>query len=156
MDKKIYSKAKVLVLDGTGMDNAKFEQIKKHLLYDQYALQKKDGQLAEERQRVDKMKENVLQLKLEVYDLKKKSEVYAYNMAELKHWIALKTGECDELRQTLKEERSKNLCIRCYERVINCIIAPCGHQITCIECSQELAACPLCNAKKHVIRTYRL
>lgn len=46
-------------------------------------------------------------------------------------------------------------CILCYENSIDCVITPCGHQICCLECSENLTACPVCNSEGQFIRIFK-
>lgn len=36
-------------------------------------------------------------------------------------------------------------CIICFERSIDCVITPCGHQVCCLSCGERLRSCPVCN-----------
>lgn len=46
-------------------------------------------------------------------------------------------------------------CIICMDAKINCVATPCGHQVCCLECSSNLAACPVCNNRGEFIRIFR-
>lgn len=46
-------------------------------------------------------------------------------------------------------------CIICFDRKINCVCTPCGHQMCCLECSSNLKACPVCNARGEFIKIFR-
>ena len=46
-------------------------------------------------------------------------------------------------------------CIICFDRNINCVCTPCGHQMCCLECSSNLKACPVCNARGEFIKIFR-
>lgn len=46
-------------------------------------------------------------------------------------------------------------CIICFDRKINCVATPCGHQVCCLECSSNLSACPVCNGKGSFIKIFR-
>lgn len=46
-------------------------------------------------------------------------------------------------------------CIICFDRKINCVCTPCGHQVSCLECSSNLKACPVCNARGDFIKIFR-
>ena len=47
-------------------------------------------------------------------------------------------------------------CILCYEKSIDCVITPCGHQICCIECSSCLEnTCPVCQQHGTFIKIYK-
>ena len=46
-------------------------------------------------------------------------------------------------------------CIICYDNSIDCVMTPCGHQICCLECSENLNACPVCNTQGQFIRIFK-
>ena len=47
-------------------------------------------------------------------------------------------------------------CILCYEKSIDCVITPCGHQICCMECSSCLEnTCPVCQQHGTFIKIYK-
>uniref|UniRef100_A0A7S4VGY6 RING-type domain-containing protein n=2 Tax=Ditylum brightwellii TaxID=49249 RepID=A0A7S4VGY6_9STRA len=46
-------------------------------------------------------------------------------------------------------------CILCYENTIDCVITPCGHQICCLKCSENLSTCPVCNAECQFIKVFK-
>jgi len=46
-------------------------------------------------------------------------------------------------------------CIICFDRKINCVCTPCGHQMCCLECSSNLKTCPVCNARGEFIKIFR-
>jgi len=46
-------------------------------------------------------------------------------------------------------------CILCYEKKIDCVITPCGHQVCCLSCSKNLSSCPVCNNRGEFIKVYR-
>lgn len=48
-----------------------------------------------------------------------------------------------------------DVCIICYENLINCVITPCGHQICCLSCSKNLTVCPVCNNQGQFIKIFR-
>jgi len=37
-------------------------------------------------------------------------------------------------------------CKVCMDRVINCVLLPCGHMCVCKKCTVQLALCPMCRA----------
>ena len=59
--------------------------------------------------------------------------------------------------QSTKSAKTKGSseCIICFERRINCVATPCGHQVCCLECSTSLSSCPVCNHKGDFIKIYR-
>jgi len=46
-------------------------------------------------------------------------------------------------------------CIICFDRKIDCVATPCGHQICCLECSENLSTCPVCNDRTNFIKIFR-
>jgi len=46
-------------------------------------------------------------------------------------------------------------CIICCDNTIDCVITPCGHQISCLDCSKKLSTCPVCNIRCEFIKIYR-
>mmetsp|Transcript_10832 Transcript_10832/g.20260 ORF Transcript_10832/g.20260 Transcript_10832/m.20260 type:complete len:698 (-) Transcript_10832:1128-3221(-) len=46
-------------------------------------------------------------------------------------------------------------CIICYANSIDCVITPCGHQICCLQCSNNMKTCPVCNVDCKFIRIFR-
>ena len=46
-------------------------------------------------------------------------------------------------------------CIICFDRKINCVCTPCGHQVCCLECSSNMKACPVCNNRGDFIKIFR-
>ena len=51
--------------------------------------------------------------------------------------------------------RGGDACIICFDRKINCVATPCGHQVCCLTCSTNLASCPVCNDKTSFIKIFR-
>ena len=55
-----------------------------------------------------------------------------------------------------KSRKSKGeSCIICFDRKINCVCTPCGHQMCCLECSANLKSCPVCNQRGDFIKIFR-
>mmetsp|Transcript_17777 Transcript_17777/g.26935 ORF Transcript_17777/g.26935 Transcript_17777/m.26935 type:complete len:724 (-) Transcript_17777:24-2195(-) len=46
-------------------------------------------------------------------------------------------------------------CIICCDNTIDCVITPCGHQICCLDCSENIATCPVCNVDCQFIRVFK-
>ncbi|XP_038213958.1 baculoviral IAP repeat-containing protein 7-B [Zerene cesonia] len=58
----------------------------------------------------------------------------------------------EEENRQLKEAR---LCKVCMDNEVSMVFLPCGHLVSCAECSAALAACPLCRAGvKALVRAY--
>lgn len=68
---------------------------------------------------------------------------------------------CDSVHNTDNEDDQSvattvhDACIICYANSIDCVITPCGHQICCLQCSTNLATCPVCNVDCEFIRIFR-
>ena len=66
--------------------------------------------------------------------------------------------DVDDLEQEEVESVAttvKDPCIICYERSINCVLTPCGHQICCLHCSENMTKCPICSTNCQSIRIFR-
>jgi hypothetical protein len=46
-------------------------------------------------------------------------------------------------------------CIICFDRKINSVATPCGHQVCCLECCSTLTICPVCNGAATFIKIFR-
>jgi len=46
-------------------------------------------------------------------------------------------------------------CIICFSNPIDCVVTPCGHQICCLECSENISRCPVCSTECSFIRVFR-
>mmetsp|Transcript_26547 Transcript_26547/g.43642 ORF Transcript_26547/g.43642 Transcript_26547/m.43642 type:complete len:140 (+) Transcript_26547:890-1309(+) len=46
-------------------------------------------------------------------------------------------------------------CIICFSNPIDCVVMPCGHQICCLECSQNISKCPVCSVPCTFVRVFR-
>jgi len=46
-------------------------------------------------------------------------------------------------------------CVICYDKTIDCVLTPCGHQICCLDCSKEMSKCPICTSSFESIRIFR-
>ena len=51
--------------------------------------------------------------------------------------------------------KNSDCCIICFERKIDCVATPCGHQVCCLECSANLSSCPVCNHSGDFIKIFR-
>jgi hypothetical protein len=49
----------------------------------------------------------------------------------------------------------QQICVICFDRKINCVGTPCGHAVSCLECSHNLQVCPICNESSNFIKIYR-
>jgi FYVE zinc finger/Zinc finger, C3HC4 type (RING finger) len=61
-------------------------------------------------------------------------------------------GDCDNNSTKSRKSRASSgredhCCIICCDHKIDCVATPCGHSIICVQCSQTLTACPVCNEK---------
>jgi Zinc finger, C3HC4 type (RING finger) len=46
-------------------------------------------------------------------------------------------------------------CNICFERQMDCVLIPCGHQVCCIECAQQVRSCPICKVECSALRVFR-
>ncbi|XP_031557331.1 E3 ubiquitin-protein ligase RNF34-like [Actinia tenebrosa] len=42
------------------------------------------------------------------------------------------------------DEDSEDICKVCMDRAIDCVLLECGHMVTCLQCSKQVAECPIC------------
>ena len=49
----------------------------------------------------------------------------------------------------------EDACALCCERPMDCVLIPCGHQICCTDCGQQVTTCPLCKVQCNVLRIFR-
>jgi len=50
---------------------------------------------------------------------------------------------------------SSDHCALCCERPMDCVLTPCGHQICCSECAQQIQTCPICKVACSALRVFR-
>ena len=60
-------------------------------------------------------------------------------------------GSCYDESTSLLEDR----CSLCCERPMDCVLLPCGHQMCCTECAQQLEKCPFCKVDCSILRVFR-
>lgn len=46
-------------------------------------------------------------------------------------------------------------CIICYDAKIDCVATPCGHQMCCLKCSNNISRCPVCAQDCEFMRVFR-
>jgi hypothetical protein len=46
-------------------------------------------------------------------------------------------------------------CIICCDNAIDCVFSRCGHQVCCLECSDKMSKCPICNSECEAIRIFK-
>eukprot|EP00566_Odontella_aurita_P013387 CAMPEP_0113542786 /NCGR_PEP_ID=MMETSP0015_2-20120614/9804_1 /TAXON_ID=2838 /ORGANISM="Odontella" /LENGTH=455 /DNA_ID=CAMNT_0000442889 /DNA_START=104 /DNA_END=1471 /DNA_ORIENTATION=+ /assembly_acc=CAM_ASM_000160 len=54
-----------------------------------------------------------------------------------------------------KKASDEDECIICFEREIDCVATPCGHQMCCLECSSGFTECPICKTESVYIRIFK-
>lgn len=59
-------------------------------------------------------------------------------------------GDDESVATTIEDE-----CIICCSRAIDCVFTPCGHQVSCLKCSNQLLNCPICCNKATVVKIFR-
>lgn len=57
---------------------------------------------------------------------------------------------CDASASTIEDA-----CIICCEQSMNCVLAPCGHQVCCSDCGNHLSECPVCKQSCSVMRIFK-
>lgn len=68
------------------------------------------------------------------------------------------TAECDVssiVSRTQSEQIATDVCIVCFDRSIDCVITPCGHQICCFQCTSGMKCCPECSSQCRFIKICR-
>ena len=53
------------------------------------------------------------------------------------------------------DQGGQQICVICFDRKIDCVGTPCGHAVSCLECSGSLKLCPICNERSNFIKIYR-
>ena len=54
-----------------------------------------------------------------------------------------------------KGTKGSSDCIICFDRKIDCVATPCGHQVCCMSCSKNLQTCPVCSCRGEFIKIFR-
>ena len=49
----------------------------------------------------------------------------------------------------------QDACIICFSNTIDCVATPCGHQICCLECSNNISRCPVCATECSFMRVFK-
>jgi hypothetical protein len=42
------------------------------------------------------------------------------------------------------EDDTEDVCKVCMDNAIDCVLLECGHMVTCLKCSKQVAECPIC------------
>jgi hypothetical protein len=63
--------------------------------------------------------------------------------------------DLEDCQQEDSETNLDDACALCCERSMDCVLIPCGHQICCTECGQQLRSCPVCKVQCSVLRIFR-
>jgi len=48
-----------------------------------------------------------------------------------------------------------NDCRICFQKQVECVLAPCGHQVCCMECGERVTTCPICSQNCYAIKTFK-
>jgi len=86
-----------------------------------------------------------------------RAEAAAWRSLALHHQrMALELeGEVETLREEVAAYQRPNECSVCLVRVKNVVFMPCRHLCACMECSENVAQCPICRGLIHNrIRVY--
>ncbi|KAM6953277.1 E3 ubiquitin-protein ligase XIAP isoform 2-T2 [Aplochiton taeniatus] len=69
--------------------------------------------------------------------------------------VTMAEEQCDDPLEKLRKLQKEKLCKVCMDRDICIVFIPCGHLVTCKECSEPLSKCPICcGAISQKIKTY--
>lgn len=49
----------------------------------------------------------------------------------------------------------EDACHICFERQMDCVFTPCGHQLCCSECAEQISVCPICKTQGSFLRVFR-
>ena len=60
----------------------------------------------------------------------------------------------DSAQGDAAEPIGENFCKICWDNPINCVFLECGHMMTCIDCSKQVAECPVC--RQNIVRKVRV
>lgn len=72
----------------------------------------------------------------------------------LHHLDGFKTNDSDN-GLDCSDDTITDSCIVCFEKSIDCVITPCGHQVCCLSCGEQLEVCPICNQEFTLLRIFR-
>lgn len=66
--------------------------------------------------------------------------------------VQMNSGGTDRSQEdsSIREE-----CIICCDNTIDCVATPCGHQMCCQGCGENLSSCPVCAAECSFMRVYK-
>lgn len=64
--------------------------------------------------------------------------------------MAVVRVESDDISSTIEDA-----CTLCYEKTVDCVLIPCGHQMCCTDCGHHLDKCPVCKVQCSVLRVFR-
>lgn len=56
---------------------------------------------------------------------------------------------------TASDGSVSDACIICFDRTIDCVATPCGHQVCCLDCGQNITKCPVCAVDCSFMRVFR-
>jgi len=112
-------------------------------------LHRKSPSCKSHRRRTNGRKENNASL----YNISKSDEETSVGYLDEKYGYSSLSDDADDEQSIATTVDDP--CVICYEKTIDCVLTPCGHQICCLECSKELSKCPICASSCQAIRIYR-
>lgn len=69
--------------------------------------------------------------------------------------VDMMEAEYDDSSVVSSSDAGKDSCALCCERPMDCVLTPCGHQICCSECAQQIRTCPICKVECGALRIFR-
>jgi len=70
--------------------------------------------------------------------------------AEMPQQLNIVESSFDESVATIEDA-----CNICFERPMDCVLTPCGHQICCSDCGKQLQKCPVCKVSCSFLKVFK-
>ena len=126
--------------------------------YDTLALQRTEIQAI--REGLDEDKERIM-LENEHKDLQTKYDTLALQRAEMQRQRESIKNEFEEIKKKCNDINLTKIidmvreCVICLENAPECVFAPCGHYVCCMNCSKKFKLCPVCRREViSVVKVY--